>query len=527
MSASIIFSGVSWSTPDGRPLLDHLDLSFTAERCGVVGRNGVGKSTLLRLITGELAPRAGRVTRAGTIGVMRQIVDPAPGETIADLFGLRDALALLARAEAGSATIEELGEADWTLEARLAEALAVVGLDAAADSPLAALSGGQRTRASLAAAIFDDPDFLLFDEPSNNLDREGRAALIALLGEWRGGAIVISHDRELLEHMDAIVELTGLGATRYGGNWSAYRERKDAELDAAHQALAGAERRAGDVARKVQVQVERQQRRDGAGARKGAKGDMPRIVVGLRRQQAEESVGAQRRLAERQREEADAAIGAARARVEILEPMRVELPPTGLVGDRTVLRMTDVAAGHPGGPAVFEHLDFEITGPERIAVEGPNGSGKSTLLALAAGRLESRAGEVRRPVACAFLDQRVSLLDPALSVADNFARLHPGTTVNACRAALARFRFRAEAAEQRAGELSGGQLLRAGLACVLGGEAPPPLLILDEPTNHLDLDSIAAIEAGLNAFDGALLVVSHDAIFLAAIGIDRRFRMGE
>ena len=132
---------------------------------------------------------------------------------------------------------------------------------------------------------------------------------------------------------------------------------------------------------------------------------------------------------------------------------------------------------------------------------------------------------VAAAVACALLDQHASLLDPHASIADNFARLHPGATRNAIHAALARFRFRADLALQRVESLSGGQRLRAALACVLGGENLPPLLLLDEPTNHLDLDSIAAVEQGLAAYDGALLVVSHDPAFLDAIGITRRISL--
>jgi ATPase subunit of ABC transporter with duplicated ATPase domains len=132
---------------------------------------------------------------------------------------------------------------------------------------------------------------------------------------------------------------------------------------------------------------------------------------------------------------------------------------------------------------------------------------------------------VRVFTAYALFDQSVSVLDPAGSVLDNFRRLNPDADENACRAALARFMFRADAAHQRAGALSGGQMLRAGLACVLGGERPPPLLILDEPTNHLDLDSIAAIERALAAYDGALLVVSHDEAFLTGVGVTRRFAL--
>jgi ATPase subunit of ABC transporter with duplicated ATPase domains len=125
----------------------------------------------------------------------------------------------------------------------------------------------------------------------------------------------------------------------------------------------------------------------------------------------------------------------------------------------------------------------------------------------------------------ALLDQNLELLDRALSIRDNFRRLHPGSDENACRAALARFMFRADAALQTVASLSGGQMLRAGLACVLGGPAPPSLLLLDEPTNHLDIESIEAVEAGLRAYDGALLVVSHDEAFLEAVGITRRLEL--
>jgi len=163
-------------------------------------------------------------------------------------------------------------------------------------------------------------------------------------------------------------------------------------------------------------------------------------------------------------------------------------------------------------------------GPERVAITGQNGSGKTTLLALISGALKPWSGSVR-VVSSAILDQRVSLLDPSLSIRDNFRKINPDADETACRAALARFMFRADAALQIVSSLSGGQLLRAGLACVLGGTTPPELLILDEPTNHLDIDSIAAVEAGLRAYDGALLVVSHDEIFLEGIRISRRLEM--
>jgi ATPase subunit of ABC transporter with duplicated ATPase domains len=525
MPASISLSNLSWSTPDGRTLFSGLDLTFGAERAGLVGRNGVGKTTLVKIISGALHPQAGSVAVDGSLGVLSQAVQVADVETVADLFGVTAALALLRRAEAGEATVEELAEADWTLEARVASALARVGLAVAAETPLVTLSGGQRTRAGLAALIFGEPDFLMLDEPTNNLDRDGRQAVIDLLAGWRAGAIVISHDRELLDTMDAIVELTSLGATRYGGNWSQYRARKTLELTAAEHDLADAERRVVELARTTQATAERKARKDSAGKRKAARGDMPRIMLGGLRERSETTSGENARLAERRRVQALEDAASARKKIEILQPLSVKLPSTGLPANKVVLRMEGVSGGYGPHEPVIRDLSLAITGPERIAVTGPNGCGKTTLLSLVTGALVPSAGIVRLMTPFAMLDQRASLLDASLSIRDNFRAINPGADENACRAALARFMFRADAALQTVSSLSGGQLLRAGLACVLGGAQPPPLLILDEPTNHLDIDAIEAVETGLRAYDGALMVVSHDEPFLEAISASRRLEL--
>jgi len=267
---SVILSDLSWSIDD-RTLFSHLDLIFGAERTGLVGRNGTGKTTLLKLISGDLPLQTGRISVTGSLGVLRQTVQADAVETVANLFGVTEALAILNRVESGEATMADFEAADWTLEARMIAALARVGLEVAPETRLTTLSGGQQTRAGLAALVFSEPDFLLLDEPTNNLDREGRQAVFDLLSGWRKGGIVISHDRELLESMDAIVELTTLGATRYGGNWSHYRARKTLELAAAQADLADAEKRIDTAARTAQIAAERKARKD-SGAEKGREG---------------------------------------------------------------------------------------------------------------------------------------------------------------------------------------------------------------------------------------------------------------
>jgi len=192
-----------------------------------------------------------------------------------------------------------------------------------------------------------------------------------------------------------------------------------------------------------------------------------------------------------------------------------------------VVELEDVSFQHAGaGRPLFTGFDLRLVGPERIALVGPNGSGKSTLLRLLLGELQPTTGSVRvgvERVNC--LDQRASLLNPHRSVLENFRTWNPGLTETVCRLTLARFLFRTDAVHRLPTTLSGGERLRAALACVLTGVAPPQLLLLDEPTNHLDLASLANLEQALRLYTGALLVVSHDRTFLENIGVRRRVEL--
>ncbi|HEX5262765.1 MAG TPA: ABC-F family ATP-binding cassette domain-containing protein [Phenylobacterium sp.] len=526
MPSFVTLDSLSARTPEGRTLFENLTLAFGAERTGLVGRNGVGKTTLLRMISGELAPSGGTVTVRGRLGVLRQAVKPEPNARVSDLLGLAGPLAGLRRIDEGLGSDEDLETADWGLEARLDAALAEVGLAGMAlDRPAASLSGGQVTRAALAGLLAQEPDLLILDEPTNNLDVQARSLVAEVLGRWKGGAIVVSHDRDLLRRMDRIVELNSLGARVYGGAYDLYAERKALAEAAAAQDLADAERAQARVARETQLAAERKARRDAAGRRFRAKASEPKILLDAQAERAEASGGRENRLAERLRSEAAADLAAAQAKVERLRKLAFELPTSGLAQGKTVLTLQDATFAYPGRPAILEGVCLKVVGPERVAVSGPNGVGKTTLIRLAAGELIPTEGRVTLGAATAFLDQQTALLKADETLVEAFRRLNPRANTNQARAALARFLFRNTAADKRVSQLSGGERLRAALACVLMADQPPQLLILDEPTNHLDLESIEAVEGALRGYDGAILVVSHDRDFLQAVGVEREIEL--
>ncbi|MEW9856571.1 ABC-F family ATP-binding cassette domain-containing protein [Novosphingobium sp. M1R2S20] len=523
MPSFLTFSAVCAIAPDGQTLFDHLNLSIGAERVGLVGRNGSGKSTLLRIASGDLPPGAGTLARSGSSDVLAQ--HWPEDHSFAQALGIADAAARIARILAGDGTPEDLEAADWDLSSRVDQALQDVGLpDLALERQIGTLSGGERTRVGLARLALVRPDLLLLDEPTNNLDAAGRAAVERLIASWRGGVLLASHDRALLEHMDRIVELTPRGVHIVGGGWSAFAAQRDAE-----RAQAAAERERSEAAlrataRGVQEQREAKDRRDKAGRAFAARKSEPRILLGRQAERAENSGGQARRLGERQLQEATARLEDARTKIEVLTPLTIAPPPSGLPSGAEVLTLDAVTASV--GERRLGPWTLTIRGPERVALTGPNGAGKTTLIKMASGPLIPASGTVRRSGgAVATLDQHVTLLDPADTILGNIRRLHPEMDQHGAYAACARFAFRNRDADRLVGTLSGGERLRAGLAAAMPGETAPWLLILDEPTNHLDIASVEVLENALRNYDGALLVVSHDRRFLDAIGIQREYRL--
>jgi ATPase subunit of ABC transporter with duplicated ATPase domains len=504
---------VSCATPDGTRLFSNLTFALNREIVGLVGRNGSGKSTLLRAIAGELPLAAGTITTQTRVASLRQLPRAADA-TVGDALACTDALAVLARIEAGEARGDDLDLADWTLPARLEAAFAAAGFaDVAPDRPLATLSGGERTRLMLAGMLLDEPDVLLLDEPTNNLDADGREAVAQLLASWPGGAIVASHDRALLADVDAIIELTQTGVHRVGGGWALFVERREAEREAAQRDLEMSRQGVAQARRESQQAREKQARRDARGQQAATRGGEPKILLGARKRRAEATAGRVRGHGDAVVGEAQAELAAAREHVEVLAPVRLDLPSCGLAANHVLIEASGIVCRR-GARHVFGPLDLVVRGPQRISLTGRNGAGKTSLLRILLGIERPTRGKVccDRDRA-ALLDQTLTLLDGTATVLEAMRQLAPGLDPHAAHAALAAAGFRNTWAERDPASLSGGECMRLALAGLFARPQPPQLLVLDEPSNHLDLASLELLERALADYDGAILCVSHDAAF--------------
>ena len=332
---------VSAQTPEHQTLFSDLTFSLGAERIGLVGRNGSGKSTLIRIIAGEAEPATGTVQRSGTIGILTQ--EWPEDLALAQALGVAEDLMALQRVLFGNGSAEDFDCADWTLEPRVEAALADVGLPGmSVERLIGSLSGGERTRVGIARLLIQAPDLLLLDEPTNNLDAAGRVAIHSLIRNWRGAVLIASHDRELLEMMDRIVELTSVDVRIVGGGWSTFAPLREAEREKAATELERSNAALRASQRAVQRQREAKAHRDKAGRVFAAKGSEPKILLNALAERAENSGGRARRVGERQVSEAAAKAEEARAKIEVLTPLTISFPPSGLSSGAQVLTLEAV-----------------------------------------------------------------------------------------------------------------------------------------------------------------------------------------
>jgi ATPase subunit of ABC transporter with duplicated ATPase domains len=422
---SAVLSDLSFSFPNGRVVLSQVSASFNPGRTGLIGANGSGKSTVLRLIAGGLRPTSGSVTVTGEVGYLPQNLTLDVDATVASLLGIATAAEAIRAIEAGSvdpAAFDAVGD-EWDIEDRARDWLARLGLaHVGLDDPVGRLSGGETVLTALSALLLRRPEILLLDEPTNNLDLDARRRLYAAVEAWPGVMLIVSHDRALLSLVDQVADLSGGSLRLYGGNLEAQETMLATEQAAALRAVTSAE---ADVRRERRDLLEsqvKQARRDRMGRAVAASGSIPRIVAGGRKHAAQVSAGKGREVALARIADARERLAEAEGALRDDSSLRISLPGTAVPAGRTVLAVRGLdgpwapwheteasrpdgarkaatadaerasgtgPAAQPGGTGdqddVGRLAELIVRGPERVALTGPNGAGKTTLLCALAG----------------------------------------------------------------------------------------------------------------------------------------------
>ena len=575
-AAHVSIAHLHFAHPSEPTLFSDLSAVFSAPLTGLIGDNGCGKSTLMRLILGDLVPDSGSLAAPARMAYLPQDLGLDREQTLAELCGISEILWALQAVESGEYSpelYETIGD-NWDIEERTLAALATYGFTPATvvdrDNPesvralfarsMRSFSGGEAVIAALASLMISDPEFILLDEPTNNLDSAAKAQLFETLEAFPCPALIISHDRDLLERMHVIAELhadrQGLAHLRlFEGNYSTYRQALDTEQQAAQRRVSEAKNRvrsahrewvhAQEIISKNMAQV--------------WKDDQPDTILALAKDASRQAAAKLRVLRVGKQEQAQEEYQNAQNEVRVQEKIYAELSQQPLPAGRKVLELSRVdsrcvdsrvsretfaiqqptkvdslhispagadSESQQGTPAERpEHLI--LSGPEHLRITGANGSGKTTLLeAIAhAGDPEYRspvepAYRVEYCIEGAYIPQRISL-DPELTLLQCVQRANPGVSEQHLRDQLARLLFRRESVHHKTSELSGGERFRAAVAQVLLADPVPQLLMLDEPTNNLDISSVDWLVQALEAYTGALIVVSHDEDFCRRIRIDR------
>lgn len=517
-SAFLSLQHVSVALPDGRVLLDDVSHDFSTAHHGVIGRNGAGKSVLLRVMLGTQPPQSGRVVRHGRMAHVPQTPSYPPNTTLADVAGLGAVVRALSNIEAGSTDRADfdLAEGHWLIHQDWARMLADAGLpDWPLTHPAHVASGGELTRVILAGALLQGADGLLLDEPTNHLDGRARDWLIEKIRAWRGALIVVSHDRRLLDVMGNIVELNGGALSGHAGNYSAWRAQRDRQDAAADAALEHARNERAVGLRALRQQHDAQQQRSARNSRSARESNQAAILLGAKKANAQAHAGRDRL----RRLQAGAALEDAVRQAVLRAPptpgVALALPDTTVPAGRRVLHLEDARLPFPERA---QPISLSLAGPFRLAIQGPNGCGKSTLLAMLAGNLAAHSGRCDVRVPTAMLDQRASALPAHASLLQTLADLDAPLSQGELRSRLALLGLGPALVQAPAATLSGGERIKAALAAALWRKQPAQLLLLDEPTNHLDMASAQALEDALAQYPGAMVVVSHDAVFLEQIG---------
>lgn len=508
------------------PVFRALDVHLSAEPVALIGPNGAGKSVLAECLAGVRIPQSGAVQHHVQVGFLPQhAAEQRDPRSVAAFLGVESELAALDRLTAGAGRVDDLAVLDeqWTLRQDLEARLAAFQLPPGClRSPVCALSGGQRTRLHLLKLSRQPDAFLILDEPTNHLDQAGRQWLATWIHQRTAGTLVITHDQTLLMTFTHLLALRNGQFHRHGQGFAEYQQTRTQVIAKAQHDKAHARQTLKKARQQQQTERERHEQRAAKGRAKARRKDMPKVLLDARKDRSEATGGRIARKHQATQDEEQQRMQAAESVLGHDGIFQDSLPafpltdPTPISGPVLVLDNVRLPWINNVSP-----LSEHIMSGERWRLRGANGSGKSTLLAAICGAVTLLSGQVHRRGSVLRLDQHLSLLNPEQSALNNFRRLNPGWSDTAYRDRLALLRIRGDQALQPVSQLSGGERLKAALACSLMGPETAQLLLLDEPDNHLDLESQALLADVLRQYRGSLIVVTHSETFAEGLGLER------
>lgn len=497
------------------------------EKIALIGNNGVGKSTLLKIIAKELQPSDGLLKVETQPYYIPQIFGQYNHLTIAQALQIDEKLNALKEILNGNVSEENFSllNDDWTIEDRCNEALNYWNLsDLDLSQKLETLSGGQKTKVFLAGISIHQPELVLLDEPSNHLDNSGRNILYDFIENTKSTLIIVSHDRKLLNILDTVCELNKNGIKVYGGNYDFYKEQKEIEFNALSQDIHSKEKALKKAKEKERETLERQQKLDSRGKGKQEKSGVARIMMNTLRNNAENSTAKLKSIHTEKIGNIKQELQNLRSSLSETDQMKFGFDNAKLHKGKKLFLAENINFGYENGNYLWkENLNFQILSGERIAIKGTNGSGKTTLIKVILGNLTPQIGTVfiaeNKSV---YIDQDYSLLNNTLKIYEQAQQFN--TTAlqeHEIKIRLNRFLFTKEDWDKSCNALSGGERMRLMLCCLSIGNQSPDMIILDEPTNNLDIQNIEILTNALNDYQGTLLVISHDEIFLEQINVGR------